>query len=162
VLPLEPGAVVTLLTSGAGGYGDPYTRDPEAVLRDVERGVVSREAAAHAYGVVLAERDGVLAVDDPATAHARREHRQDQATADGGPERRAWESVFDTATVDRLVAALFRLPRPARTPRRTALYTAVLAGLPAGFPRTPPTPEQRDAARRTLVQEITELERMSA
>lgn len=162
VLPLEPGDVVTLLTSGAGGYGDPYTRDPEAVLRDVERGVVSREAAARAYGVVLAEGDGGLAVDGPGTAQARGEHRPDLVVNDGGPERRAWESVFDTASVDRLVAALFRLPRPARTPRRTALYTAVLAALPAGFPRTPPTPDERDAARRTLVQEITELERRSA
>ncbi|MFI7128181.1 hydantoinase B/oxoprolinase family protein [Nonomuraea sp. NPDC050153] len=161
LLPLEPGDVVTLLTSGAGGYGDPYTRDPEAVLRDVERGVVSFEAAAREYGVALAERDGGLAVDAPATANARRAHRQDRPAAGSGEERRAWESVFDTATVDRLVAALFRLPRPARTPRRTALYTAVLAGLPADFPRTPPTPEQRDAARRTLVQEISQLERMS-
>ncbi|MEV1177427.1 hydantoinase B/oxoprolinase family protein [Nonomuraea sp. NPDC049784] len=164
VLPLEPGDVITLLTSGAGGYGDPYTRDPEAVLRDVERGVVSREAAEREYGVLLEDRDGgAPAVDEPGTAKIRRDRPGHGEPAAGvGPERQAWESVFDTATVDRLVAALFRLDRPARTPRRSAVYAAVLAELPPDFPRTPPADEQRDAARRTLVEEIIALERMPA
>ncbi len=40
-------------TPGGGGWGDPFERDPEAVLRDVRDGVVSVEAAANDYGVVL-------------------------------------------------------------------------------------------------------------
>ena len=35
---LEPGDRVTMDAAGGGGYGDPFTRDPEAVRRDVESG----------------------------------------------------------------------------------------------------------------------------
>jgi N-methylhydantoinase B len=38
---------------GGGGYGDPFERDPDAVLRDVLNGYVSIEAAARDYGVVV-------------------------------------------------------------------------------------------------------------
>jgi N-methylhydantoinase B len=40
-------------SSGGGGWGDPLTRDPARVLRDVRDGVVSRQAANDTYGVVL-------------------------------------------------------------------------------------------------------------
>jgi len=53
---------------GGGGYGDPRRRDPELVALDVRDGLVSREAAAASYGVVLAA-DG--SVDQAATARAR-------------------------------------------------------------------------------------------
>ncbi|GAB3403420.1 hydantoinase B/oxoprolinase family protein [Flindersiella endophytica] len=155
VLPLRAGDVVTLLTSGAGGYGDPFRRDPSSVLRDVERGVVSAASAAREYGVVIA--DG--SVDEPATVRMRslpRDSAHSAATPPGapgvefGPERQAWESVFDTDTVDRLVAALFRLPLPRRYPTRAALYADVLAELPPGFPKAPATAEQTTAARLLL------------
>ena len=38
---------------GGGGYGDPFERDPNAVLEDVLNGYVSIEAAAREYGVVI-------------------------------------------------------------------------------------------------------------
>jgi N-methylhydantoinase B len=108
--------------------------------------------------VVLRDaQDGALAVDEAATAAARHERHE---VASAGPERQAWESVFDTTTVDRLVAALFRLPRAARGARRTAVYTAVLGELPDGFPRTAPTAEQAGTARRTLDDKISALERV--
>ena len=37
----------------AGGYGDPFERDPERVRDDVRNELVSPEAAARDYGVVL-------------------------------------------------------------------------------------------------------------
>lgn len=47
-------------TPGAGGYGNPFKRNPEAVLRDVLEGKVTREAAERQYGVVLtADATGV-------------------------------------------------------------------------------------------------------
>jgi N-methylhydantoinase B len=52
---IEHGDVYELWWSGAGGYGDPFRRDPGAVAEDVRRGAVSREAARRAYGVVLDE-----------------------------------------------------------------------------------------------------------
>jgi N-methylhydantoinase B len=38
---------------GGGGYGDPFEREPEAVLEDVLNGYVSIEAAKRDYGVVV-------------------------------------------------------------------------------------------------------------
>ena len=48
---LPPGATVSIRTPGAGGYGDPADRDPEAVRRDLRNEKVSAEAAMDAYGV---------------------------------------------------------------------------------------------------------------
>ncbi|MCG5214899.1 hydantoinase B/oxoprolinase family protein [Streptosporangium sp. KLBMP 9127] len=155
VLPLERGSVVTLLTSGAGGYGDPLLRDPAAVLRDVERGVVSIKAAASDYGVIIEESAGVLTLGAPARP----------VTPEGGgpgsefgPERVAWESVFDVESVDRLVAGLFALPHADRSPRRTAVYAAALRHLPDDFPRTPAAPDRVRISRQALTDEILKLE----
>jgi N-methylhydantoinase B len=51
---LPPGSTVSIRTPGAGGYGDPADRDPDAVRRDVRHGKVSRAAARAAYGVDVA------------------------------------------------------------------------------------------------------------
>ncbi len=42
-------------SSGGGGWGDPWRRDPKAVARDVLDGVVSVGAAKNTYGVVVDE-----------------------------------------------------------------------------------------------------------
>ena len=57
-------------TPGGGGWGDPMKRLPELVLRDVRDGVVSREAAARDYGVMIAA-DG-RSIDEAATTAQRR------------------------------------------------------------------------------------------
>ncbi|MBT7665763.1 MAG: hydantoinase B/oxoprolinase family protein, partial [Rhodospirillaceae bacterium] len=59
-------------TPGGGGWGDPFARPPELVLRDVRDGVVSRAAAARDYGVVLTA-DG-RSVDVSATSTERGKH----------------------------------------------------------------------------------------
>ena len=40
-------------TPGGGGWGNPFTRDPQLVVRDVRDGIVSRESAESEYGVVI-------------------------------------------------------------------------------------------------------------
>ena len=52
-------------TPGGGGWGDPFDRDPDLVLRDVQDGVVSPEAARNDYGVVVTQ--SLQAVDVVAT-----------------------------------------------------------------------------------------------
>lgn len=42
------------LSPGGGGFGDPMTRDPARVLRDVRDGIVSKQAAERDYGVAIA------------------------------------------------------------------------------------------------------------
>ncbi|MGE0418012.1 MAG: hydantoinase B/oxoprolinase family protein [Acetobacteraceae bacterium] len=49
---LAPARIIGL-TPGGGGWGDPFTRPPELVLRDVWDGLVSRAAAEREYGVGL-------------------------------------------------------------------------------------------------------------
>jgi N-methylhydantoinase B len=52
---------------GGGGYGDPLTRDPEAVAQDLREQKITTDAATAVYGVVV--RDEV--VDTAATAAER-------------------------------------------------------------------------------------------
>jgi N-methylhydantoinase B len=52
-IPLQPGARVRLDPPGGGGFGDPFQRDPDLVLRDVLYGYVSPEGAARDYGVAV-------------------------------------------------------------------------------------------------------------
>jgi len=62
------GQHIRLETPGGGGFGDPLTRDPLRVARDVELGYVTPAAARRDYGVVIAENG---AVDAAATAALR-------------------------------------------------------------------------------------------
>jgi N-methylhydantoinase B len=54
-VPLAAGTLLRLRTTGGGGWGDPFEREPELVLQDVERGLVSAESAERDYGVVVRE-----------------------------------------------------------------------------------------------------------
>jgi N-methylhydantoinase B len=70
-LQAEPDVVETQ-SPGAGGYGDPLHRDPEKVLADVVKEVVSEESARKYYGVVFDEdEDGDLVVDEAGTEQRR-------------------------------------------------------------------------------------------
>jgi N-methylhydantoinase B len=52
---LAPGEVFAMTWQGGGGYGDPLTRDPEAVARDVREEKITEAAAKSVYGVVLGD-----------------------------------------------------------------------------------------------------------
>ena len=64
---LRHGDILLLKTGGGGGHGHPFDRDPQAVLRDVQDGFVTPDAALRDYGVVI-DND---AIDEPATAERR-------------------------------------------------------------------------------------------
>lgn len=73
----EAGAVFRYITASGGGWGDPRTREPERVLRDVRDGYVSIEGAREHYGVVITgdpewDPEG-LVLDEAATARLRGE-----------------------------------------------------------------------------------------
>ncbi|WP_143265529.1 hydantoinase B/oxoprolinase family protein, partial [Amycolatopsis lexingtonensis] len=77
---LAPGEVFAMTWQGGGGYGDPLTRDPDAVARDLREDKITAAAATGVYGVVL---DGG-AVDRAATAaerDRRRDHRRARSAA---------------------------------------------------------------------------------
>jgi N-methylhydantoinase B len=69
---LQTGDAVTLTTPGAGGWGDPFTREPARVAWDVLEGLISIEGAAQRYGVVVRRSAAGVEVDEQATAQARR------------------------------------------------------------------------------------------
>jgi N-methylhydantoinase B len=50
---IKKGDKVVKFSSGGGGVGDPFDRDPRAVREDVLNGFVSREQALHVYKVFL-------------------------------------------------------------------------------------------------------------
>ena len=65
--PMQEGDIIVLQSAGGGGYGDPLTRDPEAVLEDVVEGYVSVEQAKESYGVIVHNGH----IDHDATWHQR-------------------------------------------------------------------------------------------
>ena len=113
--------VIRLWSGGGGGYGDPFTRDPDAVARDVAGGLVSRERARDVYGVAL---DGDV-VDLAATARLRNRQRGTK-DFDFGQARGEWERVHGLAA-DRIAAWLPSLPVGVRRYAQAHAYQALHA-----------------------------------
>ncbi len=66
---MHKGELVVALTPGAGGYGDPYKRDPTLILEDVMNGYVSIEMAEKLYGVKIGESEkGFFSIDQATTS----------------------------------------------------------------------------------------------
>ncbi|EDP62374.1 dihydroxy-acid dehydratase [alpha proteobacterium BAL199] len=110
ILKIGPGDVVHIGSGGAGGWGDPLERDPEAVLTDVNRQMVSPESAERDYGVVIA--GGSV---NPAATEARRATLRAERPTDGrffhfGPERIAYEAVWTDGNYTALTELLAGLP----------------------------------------------------
>lgn len=70
-IPLRAGDLLRVETPGGGGWGHPYDRDPNAVLRDVREGFATRQAALERYGVSITA-DMSLDPDQTAAARANR------------------------------------------------------------------------------------------
>lgn len=70
---VKAGDLLYFNTWGGGGWGDPYAREPQLVLDDVERGLVSAAGAAR-YGVVISgDGPGQYSIDEDATATLRKQ-----------------------------------------------------------------------------------------
>ncbi len=83
-MPLEPGDAFVMRTGGGGGWGDPLTRDPANVLRDVKVGLLTTDQARDLYGVVVCPE--TLEVDDQETARLRAVTRRDEWIDRGSPQ----------------------------------------------------------------------------
>ncbi|MCS6925396.1 MAG: hydantoinase B/oxoprolinase family protein, partial [Candidatus Binatia bacterium] len=80
-IPVQAGAVLLHVQPGAGGYGDPFLRDPEKVLADVLDEKISPAYAEREYGVVVDVVAGQ--VDTERTAAVRRARRNQDAGREG-------------------------------------------------------------------------------
>jgi N-methylhydantoinase B len=102
--------------------GDPYSRDPEAVLWDVRRGLVSGEAAREEYGVVIT--GGAIDEERTRAVRAVRTNGGTRPTAHSdfafGAERDAYESFWTDAMQFALSRALRAFPSAQRGYLRVA------------------------------------------
>jgi N-methylhydantoinase B len=136
-LHVRNGDTVTLLMPGGAGFGDPFLRDPEAVLSDVRRGFVSVEAAARDYGVAIA--DEKIDANQTDALRARRSNADPPAAFGFDPERAAWESVFTDARMSELNRCLYAMPKVRRQDVRASLFEAAVPGISS--PTRPPLTE---------------------
>lgn len=104
----NPGDIVAITSPGGGGRGDPLEREPARVLRDVTCGYVSQEAAETDYGVVI--RDGAVDAAATETLRGRRRGNAPHRHFGFGPEREAFERVWDKDAYAALTAILVELP----------------------------------------------------
>ena len=70
---VQSGDSITICTPGAGGWGEPWSRAPDKVYRDVIEGLISRERAETEYGVLVQTDLGGFRLDLPGTERLRRE-----------------------------------------------------------------------------------------
>jgi N-methylhydantoinase B len=119
----EPGDIIRMVGAGAAGYGDPLSRDPALVLRDVRCGFVSVDNARLQYGVVItADR-----VDEAATEALRRERTSTTANSffDLGQYRDAFESIWTTERYGLLTEFLASVPTLWRQFLKDQIFAAV-------------------------------------
>lgn len=108
VLTLREGDLLRIESPSGGGFGNPYLRDPDLVLRDVLDELISVEDAAAVYGVAVL--DG--AVDAGQTFHLRHEAAESQERwgIAPGPERERYEGIWPIETSIALAGAAMNIP----------------------------------------------------
>ncbi|WP_341486453.1 hydantoinase B/oxoprolinase family protein [Pararhizobium sp. A13] len=107
VVPCGPGDVIRVVGPGAGGYGDPFTRPVEMVLRDVRRGAITPQSAERDYGVVTTAGE----IDSEQTTLLRGRRSDDPAnTISHGAKRQAFESIWTRERYDLLTTFLASAP----------------------------------------------------
>ena len=119
-LRLTQGDVLRIVSPGGGGRGDPFTRAPDAVLRDVKAGLVTQDGARRDYGVVI-EANTI----DHRSTEALRQAAPPTTGFAPGAARTAHEARWTPAAYAALHDILQTLPVSWRSPVKTMLFTAV-------------------------------------
>jgi len=68
---MQRGDKIIVRSPGGGGYGNPFERDVDLVLKDVKMKYITVDSAEKDYGVALVKKDGELQVDRERTARLR-------------------------------------------------------------------------------------------
>ncbi len=90
---VKAGDLLRAETGGGGGWGHPFDRDPQKVVRDVLEGLVSRTAAESDYGVVLTSS---VELDREGTEALRSRNRPEIQDVDRGPHAAKWLARLGT------------------------------------------------------------------
>ncbi|MCH2491822.1 MAG: hydantoinase B/oxoprolinase family protein [Gammaproteobacteria bacterium] len=112
VVTIDPGDIIRIASSGAGGWGDPLERDPERVLSDVRCGFISLENAKTDYQVVI--RNDEVVVDETCALRKKARQNAPEPNGNGGfgfnQYRREFEEMWTLANYSALTKAISRLP----------------------------------------------------
>jgi N-methylhydantoinase B len=123
-LRLAPGDVLRVISPGGGGRGDPWARDPAAVLRDLRAGRVTVAGARRDYGVAVSAAGNVDAAE---TLRLRGMRLMRDGFAPGAA-RLAHERRWDSAAYEALHEALAGVPVSWRAHIKKMLFAAVREG----------------------------------
>lgn len=127
-----PHDVVTFLTAGGGGWGNPLERPGEKVLADFQSGVVSVQAAQSEYGVVIKGDEIDWVATEALRARMAPEARA--GTYSFGQWRSKHERTWSEALQDQLVSHLFATPVALRSYVSKVLVNWVIAESAQGAP----------------------------
>lgn len=130
-LQLEQGDVVRIVTPNGAGYGNPFERDPSAVLRDVMDGFIDAGLAHDEYGVQIEGRE----VDVDTTKRLRAERAGVSIGSFAfGPERDAFEQAFPPEIQDHVQALVAQYPVSGRHRWKGQLWRKWSDGVAACIP----------------------------
>jgi N-methylhydantoinase B len=124
VLRLAHGDVLRMITPSGGGFGDPFSRDPDAVLAEVMDGLLEPDAARRDYGVVVIGRE----IDRAATAALREKTRAPSPDVFSlGPVRLELERTWPEPVRAALATAAMQAPDGVRAHVLAALRAELAA-----------------------------------
>src|SRR5690606_18024637 len=109
-LPMALGEVLHIQTPSGGGWGEPFHRKPEDVLRDVANGLLSEDVALKLYGVHLEKQGVEWRIDEPKTTQYRMQNGKSGPQWDFGSGREAYERLWPRSLRDLLNELLREVP----------------------------------------------------
>ena len=95
---MKKGDVIRIVTPSAGGYYDPFERDPQAVLTDVLDMYADIETTAQQFGVVIDR--ATMRVDAAATSKLRAAHKKTKKNGSQPAEARRLRKGKSSAQVE--------------------------------------------------------------
>ncbi|MGE6631988.1 hydantoinase B/oxoprolinase family protein [Bacillus sp. NPDC077027] len=125
VLRLEKGDVVKIISPSGGGWGDPFLRQKELVLHEVEAGLLSQKRALQQYGVVInGNSDDGFFIDVEKTDEMRqgKEKMDFSSFWDFGDEREAYEKIWTDEASSELAVRLRTYPASERSHYKHAVH----------------------------------------
>jgi N-methylhydantoinase B len=127
IVTVDPGDIIYVSCGGAGGWGPPTERNPEAVLHDFKCGWITKQHAKEIYGVVISEGS----VDKKATTACReiKKSKSSQNPSDGfynvSVSQQDFEKVWTKQNYDTLTEGLAKLPIGWRFFAKHQIFSAI-------------------------------------
>ena len=127
IVTVDPGDVIYVSCGGAGGWGCPIERDPEAVLHDYKCGWITRQHAKEIYGVVISGGS----IDKKATTVCRKtkklQTRQNPSDSfyNVCDSQQDFEKIWTKQNYDKLTEGLSKLPISWRFFAKHQIFSAI-------------------------------------